>query len=385
VAIASVVLFHTQMTLYHAFGGPLDKPPQISGRIVAVLNQGRFGVHLFFIISGFLLVLPFASNLLRAHREVRLRDYYLRRVTRLEPPYLIALSIFFVLSLVSPLWPATSHAGAHFGAGVVYSHYLAFGTVNPILAQTWSLEVEIQFYLLVPLLASVFRVEDPWLRRTSIVAIGLTGFIVEATVLTWIPQLSQTVVAYLPFFMAGFLVADLYLVEWDAALTPEWKWDVVSLVGWPLFFLGAATGSSFQTVALPWVGAALLISTLRGRWTRRALRNRWIVTIGGMCYSIYLIHYPLLEALTRIRPRLFGSSFSGLAALGHFILWAPVVALAGGLFFALVERPCMQPQWPARLRDRVLALVAPRGRLPVPVAESGADEIQTATLPIAEP
>src|SRR3954462_11306684 len=49
--------------------------------------EGGVGVPLFFVISGFILALPFAKWRLNGERQVRLKNYYLRRVTRLEPPY----------------------------------------------------------------------------------------------------------------------------------------------------------------------------------------------------------------------------------------------------------------------------------------------------------
>src|SRR5215207_5274847 len=57
---------------------------------------GGGGVSLFFIISGFILSLPFAKWRLTGGRPVLLQNYYLRRLTRLEPPYVIALVIFFI-------------------------------------------------------------------------------------------------------------------------------------------------------------------------------------------------------------------------------------------------------------------------------------------------
>ena len=53
----------------------------------------RRGVELFFIISGFILGLPFAKQYLAGGKQVRLGAYFLRRLTRLEPPYILILCI----------------------------------------------------------------------------------------------------------------------------------------------------------------------------------------------------------------------------------------------------------------------------------------------------
>ena len=61
--------------------------------------EGGYGVSIFFMISGFILSLPFAKahfNKNPGKKNISLKRYYLRRLIRLEPPYIIALIIFFI-------------------------------------------------------------------------------------------------------------------------------------------------------------------------------------------------------------------------------------------------------------------------------------------------
>src|SRR4030095_13205041 len=58
--------------------------------------DGVYGVPLFFIISGFVLGHAFARKYIHNNEKPNLKDYYLRRLTRMEPPYLLALIIFFL-------------------------------------------------------------------------------------------------------------------------------------------------------------------------------------------------------------------------------------------------------------------------------------------------
>ena len=53
--------------------------------------NGYRGVELFFVISGFILSLPFAKYYLANGKKIRLKNYFLRRITRLEPPYFIIM------------------------------------------------------------------------------------------------------------------------------------------------------------------------------------------------------------------------------------------------------------------------------------------------------
>jgi peptidoglycan/LPS O-acetylase OafA/YrhL len=93
VAIASVLLFHILGQLEVRAGHPIAVQPRYS-LLTRLLGNGDRGVLLFFVISGFILARPF----LRQHRfqgkPVDVGRYYLRRVTRLEPPYILALLLY---------------------------------------------------------------------------------------------------------------------------------------------------------------------------------------------------------------------------------------------------------------------------------------------------
>lgn len=90
IAIALVVFFHVHDYLFTKFRLPAGNvgSEDLLDRIAAT---GHYGVHLFFIISGFVLALPFAAHQLSDRPAVKLRAYFVRRLTRLEPPYILAM------------------------------------------------------------------------------------------------------------------------------------------------------------------------------------------------------------------------------------------------------------------------------------------------------
>jgi peptidoglycan/LPS O-acetylase OafA/YrhL len=212
VAIATVVLFHLVVNL--SIKDPLAYAIPASGNLlVTVARHGFRGVELFFIISGFILAVPFAAHALRGRPPVRLRQYFLRRVTRLEPPYLLCMTIL-VLARLSMQDYRSGFLLPHYGASLVYMHNIIFGTENPVNNVAWSLEIEIQFYLLVPLLARLFMIRSMALRRGIIAALGLAS-----VTWSWIfigPEsvLFLTIARFLHFFLIGFLLADIFLVSW---------------------------------------------------------------------------------------------------------------------------------------------------------------------------
>ena len=90
VAIAAVFLFHLALNL--ASRNPVDFAyPRPGSALQATLRTGELGVQLFFILSGLVLALPFARHHLRGGPAVALKAYFLRRLTRLEPPYFVVM------------------------------------------------------------------------------------------------------------------------------------------------------------------------------------------------------------------------------------------------------------------------------------------------------
>ena len=96
-----------------------------------------------------------------------------------------------------------------------------------------------------------------------------------------------------------------------------------------------------------------LVAGFRGRSFTALLRRPWIAAIGGMCYTIYLIHLPLLEALTPLTNRLVFTNIFGLHLLWQVLLVFPVVFVVSAAGFLWLEKPCMDKAWPEKLWARI--------------------------------
>lgn len=280
VAIASVVAFHLYAQFVHYNG-------VAAGGLAGLgLRHGDRGVSLFFVISGFILGVLFAARWLNHAPPGRLGKYFFRRLTRLEPPYILNLLLCFSL-LVSVNHVNIRSLFPHLLASVAYGHNFIYGipsTVNPV---AWSLEVEVQFYCLVPLLALIFAVRSKNIRRFLMAVITIAiGFAQIQWMNSEVGPGRFTIAYYLQFFIAGFVLADIYLTE-DRTVHRGWDW--VSLAGWPLVFL--LNSPSFYRVLMPFVVIALYLAGFRGQTTSRVFRWPALTIVGGMCYTIYLLHF----------------------------------------------------------------------------------------------
>ena len=323
------------------FANPLDNA------LAHLLATGHYGVQLFFIISGFVLALPFARHHLTHAPAPRLGAYYRRRLTRLEPPYIIAMTLIFAAATMffgasaRSLWP-------HLLASLAYVHNLVYGVGSAVNIVAWSLEVEVQFYLLAPLLAFVFAISGTWTRHIAIVMGIAAAILVQHFGVADNPRLSLTLLNQLQFFLLGFLIADLYITEWTTPSTHTLLWDVAGVLAW-IALATVLTLVRRPALLFPLLACVVFCATFRGSTVRRLLSNRWLTSIGGMCYTIYLLHYPLISALGRRTIRVGrGASFTEHFLL-QFMIIVPLLLLVSTLYFVLVERPCMNKDWPRDL------------------------------------
>lgn len=356
VAIFLVFVFHVAVDA--AIKAP-DRFTPPAGDLAAAVAWGGFrGVELFFVISGLILGMPFAAHALKGRPRVRLGPYLLRRLTRLEPPYIVAMVLLFALHVVVRGRPAAL-LRPHLFASLGYVHNLVYGVESAINNVSWSLEIEIQFYLLAPVLAAVFAIRDKRVRRTVLVAlcaasVGLSWAFIPPGTRPWL-----SILRFLHFFLLGFLLADVYLTDWNERPAQGRAWDAVSLLGLPALFWvshGARLGTReplLNAFALPALAFLLYCAAFRGRFSNRALVNPWISTIGGMCYSIYLLHNPVLGGVlaTTLRLPSVGSYAGDL--LVQIAATIPLVLVPAAVFFVAVEKPCMRRDWPQRLLARL--------------------------------
>lgn len=352
IAIASVFLLHLA-THFDRIAGP--SAGARDSWLWRGFQTGGAGVLVFFSISGFILALPFIAAAERSARPVMLGRYYLRRLTRLEPPYVLSL-------LLLAAGRALLHGGggplaAHLAASLGYLHNLVYGTWSSINPVAWSLEIEVQFYVVMPLVAKLFRFPRR-LRRAVLLACIPACILADTLLPLRSLHLDKSLLNYFQHFVPGILFADFYVTSGAAegsGLRTEGRgieahsalWDVLALLALLAVFSSPVTGP--WSALIPLATLLLLFATFRSKAFRALTRKPVIATIGGMCYSIYLLHYALLATVLPLtRPAVLpGGATVNLLFQG--LLATPIVLGVSGVFFALVERPCMRPGWPQRL------------------------------------
>lgn len=355
VAIASVVLYHASEWLAVQPGHPPGADPLYH----RVLAQGHIGVELFFVLSGFILALGLADRL--DGTGLGLRHYYLRRLTRLEPPYVFSLiAAWLLIGGFAQPWLLDDLA-----TGLVYAHGLVQGDRNPINPVTWSLEVEVQFYVLAPAIALVFLLPRARTRRALLVAAAALSVALQCLVVAppgtrW----AMTFAWSAQYFLTGFLLADLWRDEWKRPAAHRWAWDLAGVAA--AVALPVAVRHDLEPTVGPVLLATIVAATFRGRGWNRALTNRVITTIGGMCYTIYLYHLLVIRLVGRaLLPHLADLSWHAALAVTVAVDLAAILFVSAVLFVG-IERPFMRSDLPRRLDAWFAARLAPKRARPDP-------------------
>jgi peptidoglycan/LPS O-acetylase OafA/YrhL len=232
---------------------------------------------------------------------------------------------------------------------VFYVHN--FYGLRPISFVTWSLEVEVQFYILAPVLGLLYAISSPVVRRSVIVSL-----IAASTAFQYLSHgtASWNLPGQLQFFLVGFLLADLRATRTEST-TSRW-WDLVSLVVWVAIF---ALPTACTSLCLPLLILLAYLATFNGPVSRQIFRTLWIALTGGMCYSFYLMHMLVISTAFRFTRRLLIPSNLPLSFLIQATLLGACIYLVCTAYFVLVERPCMDPKWPHKLRMWLAQLSSP--------------------------
>jgi peptidoglycan/LPS O-acetylase OafA/YrhL len=331
---------------------------------------GRLGVDAFFVLAGFLVVGSW--NSCRAHAASRasaVAEFARRRSWRILPPYLAMLVV--VVPLTAPDVLAGAHAWGNVARLVTVQQYFDPHLTTHVNVPIWSLTTEVHFYVVAPIVAGLLSVvRRGWLLVLPAAALAL-----------WWAQTDlrgDLSAGLLPGRIDQFVVgaaAGALIVSWKRGKRSRLVDLLSTRLALPVLLVAlvalgtyhGATWRSGDEGLLPllvhpvagWLLAGVLVRLTCGP-TPRLLLHPALTWLGGISFSLYLWHYPILQrGLSQVHP----SQPMGLAALIAVVLVAAGVAVAA-LAHELVERPVTR-------REQERREEAPSAREPV-MATQGA-------------
>ncbi|MFW2589672.1 acyltransferase family protein [Sagittula sp. SSi028] len=319
IAVLSVVLYH--------FGVPL--------------RGGFTGVDVFFVISGYLI----GGILWREYSDtgaIRLGQFYMRRFRRLAPAFfaMVAGTALAGWMILLPFeyreFGKSAIAATVYLSNVLFwrqTGYFDAAAHDKPLLHTWSLAVEEQFYIFLPL-AILLVARSPRLVLAVLCGTWLVSFV--ACVLLTPSQPSAAF--YLFPFRAWEMLSGVLLAIWMRGRgLPDGAASIGAVAGLGLvvasvLFIPASGGFPGAIAAVPVLGAGLLLACgQQAKVVGQLLRLPVMRFFGLISYSLYLWHWPVVVLLSALRG-------------GTIELWAAVAGVAlsvalGWASWRFVEQP----------------------------------------------
>ena len=308
---------------------------------------GKSGVYLFFLLSSFLLTLPFLEKGASAFTVRPMANYGVRRFFRIYP-----LFVFYLLTCVLGTWSVayfdiyTPLGGIPFALN--WSEFLDHLLLQKGYSVTWSIPVEFRYYFVLPLVAALYV----FIARARLwLSLLISAMLIAATQVFWpqqsVPLNSPYLGPYLCLFLMGAALAVIYhywkqsalqkssasrrLIEWGgwislviiACMTPS----LVSLVLQQPISI-TYFHRQFLLYGLLW--SMVLLACVSGRG---GMANVFALPIlryfGFISFSLYLFHITAIKLLVAFAPELPGAAWFALVlsiAIAH-------------LTWTLIEKP----------------------------------------------
>ncbi|MDQ3100395.1 MAG: acyltransferase [Bacteroidota bacterium] len=308
IASLAVVLFHYSGSIL---------PTLLPNLLTGVLDAGKYGVHVFFVISGF--VIPYAMYRSK-YVSNDIGNFMARRCIRIAPPAYIAACGMIAFHFTSLWWlgrPVDSVDWPGLNARSVIGNII----FHPDLLATkwfnfpyWTLMIEFQFYLIIALiLPIILHAERRWISITIISAVIL---------LTLID--GKYFFHYSPFFMLG---TAIFLKKNDRMGSVAFILIVVACCvlaafhGWIALLIAGATGS-------------IIFFDLK-------FQDRFSSWLGRISYSLYIVHVPVGYFAEAAIKRVTDLHLDPMGKILLLVFYTVIALVSAHLFHNIVEKPFM--------------------------------------------
>ncbi|MFT5571132.1 MAG: peptidoglycan/LPS O-acetylase OafA/YrhL [Cryomorphaceae bacterium] len=311
---------------------------------IGAVNSGFLGVDIFFVISGFLMaVLYFPPGSTSNALDTKIiRAFLARRAQRILPAYffiIIAVLIYGYFALHNAEYRAlTQHS--IFSAFLIpnvgdwlQASYFDANNFRPLL-HLWSLGVEAQFYLVVPIIFAVFT-----RSKTLLIALSVLSLV---ACLAFAGRSTSSAFFLLPFrlweFMLGFLCAALLTkggnISKHRPLLGSFAFIGLMIISAIEFGEGLRHPGFIALISC--VLAGTVLATGLPKEFEQGLLGRSLETLGKYSYSVYVVHYPII--LLFIYQPFSGTDYHFIASLDLLAL-VTLIIVASVLCYHLIESP----------------------------------------------
>lgn len=297
----------------------------------AITNAGKYGVDVFFVISGFTVAKTF--------KEAPCYSAYLtRRLFRIAPIYWIVVSLALLFSALGwTISPWMEDLGASPNFYNLFMHlsmlsFLDYRIASSAIGVEWTIPIEVFWYTLLPLLIAYTRT----VPRTFLVVLALAiftaglSYFLKKSIGTSLPA------KWLPtshghFFFVGALTYVLRQKFTTLPLQKSRLWIAGAVV---IFFVSLAVSfpGRGELIALSTAVLVTFLAPGRGKLVFKALTLKPLLFVGSISYSLYLVHYAVISGIQKL-----GVDWPN-AFVGFLVVFLVSVAIST-VTYVVIERP----------------------------------------------
>ena len=308
---------------------------------MGLLYGGNTGVTLFFLLSGFLLTRPFFQGV-----PTRYGSYFIRRALRILPMYYFAVLIGLFINYQ---WAAAFKS--------LFFYDITLTTLWPMGSVWWSLVVEVQFYLLLPLLLWLASRHNLRLLLIPLLLIAIYGYMqIRSAAPTDMNELRSSILGRWPTFLLGAALAWLQVAQYERIrrLVIGSPWVGPALIVISISVLNILCGHRVRTLgwlahvywydhylfeSLAW--SVFMFAVLNFRFAGAALFvNPLLHRIGLWSYSLYLLHSAVIYYVMKVFKAQIPTSTLDVIAYGIGLLL--LAAILSSVTFNLIEKPFLR-------------------------------------------
>lgn len=356
-AIGLVMWFHIWQ---QSWLSPVLKIGPLSMSFAPVARTGYILVDVMLLLSGYLLFLPIARG-----SKLHARDFYVKRAVRILPSYYLSVFVMlFVFALPNHEYGTVGAMWKDLITHLTFTHTFFYDTyINTKLNVVfWTLAIEVQFYLIFPLLARAFKARP----LSCYVAMALFSVLFRSLFVErqenlnlWINQLPTMLDVYANGMLAAYVTSELEKRD-DTKITMAFFTALTALALFGIWRIMQAqyldsfplerrqVGQLNHRFELSAYGAVLLVSCERSyTWIRRLFGNPVTQFLSLISYNVYIWHQVLSVKLKAWKIPDYVSASPSQAGempwqLHYTILCFLISIVLATLITFLFERPVAQ-------------------------------------------
>ena len=278
-------------------------------------RYGYIAIDSFFVLSGFCLFYPIARDMFGESKFGGWKNFFIKRARRIYPSYIIVL-------LVAVLVPSFSYVGGMYDPKsfvstarnvimhLLFIHNFNAQTLGTMVSTSWTMSVEVQFYLLFPLLCIPFR-KKPLLTGIGMIAVGVILRLILLISINISPAIISAITPiYFDVFALGMLSA--YFVVYarnkikcmdklKLCMTIISALCIFTAVGYTCWLRSAKAPQGYSAdVYFRFLYRGLFSALIAlfifsacfsyGFWEKKIWGNKFFVFLSSISYTVYYWH-----------------------------------------------------------------------------------------------